>query len=451
MAVTGSETYTTTYTYDKNNRLTQENKKVGGTTITTVYIYDDNGNLLQKSNPSGAEQNYYNGFNQLTQTRVGNTVAEYIYNANGIRTSKQVGTSTTYYLLDGGDVVAEYTDGALTASYLRGINLISSTTADGKSYYLHNAHGDVVALTNTSGTVTKRYDYDAFGNEENPSDSDTNPFRYCGEYFDKETGTYYLRARYYDPAIGRFTQQDTYLGDYKDPLSLNYYTYCYNSPVRYYDPSGNIPVDTIIDVASFVDSLVGFVASPSWLGAGCLAWDAASILLPYVPGSYVAKGAKLIGKADDAVDLAKFLSRAEKGTDTASQLIRNGKSFLMSYKDWKKAVKKLDIKGVEIHHLIEKRFASALGLKGHENDILSIAISKTDHQKITNAFRDIIGYRNDKGTRLVTGTADANAIWEAVVRVYRSQGMEDYLPLLKESLLNNKHYNGKITNWLGID
>ena len=34
--------------------------------------------------------------------------------------------------------------------------------------------------------------------------------RYCGEYFDNETGTYYLRARYYDPAIGRFTQQDTH-------------------------------------------------------------------------------------------------------------------------------------------------------------------------------------------------------------------------------------------------
>lgn len=38
----------------------------------------------------------------------------------------------------------------------------------------------------------------------NPDPNDSNVFRYCGEYFDKETGTYYLRARYYDPAIGRF-------------------------------------------------------------------------------------------------------------------------------------------------------------------------------------------------------------------------------------------------------
>ena len=60
--------------------------------------------------------------------------------------------------------------------------------------------------------VTKTYDYDAFGNEAEPSSTDTNPFRYCGEYFDTETGTYYLRARYYDPAVGRFTARKIPIG-----------------------------------------------------------------------------------------------------------------------------------------------------------------------------------------------------------------------------------------------
>jgi len=94
------------------------------------------------------------------------------------------------------------------------------------------------------------YDYDAFGNERNPSDSDTNSFRYCGEYWDSETETLYLRARYYDSSVGRFTQMDSVhmvIRDMPngqklvDPLSLNLYTYCFNSPVRYYDPSGNTP------------------------------------------------------------------------------------------------------------------------------------------------------------------------------------------------------------------
>ncbi len=107
-----------------------------------------------------------------------------------------------------------------------------------KQYYLFNGHGDVVQLTGLNGIVTKRYDYDAFGNEKAPDVNDTNVFRYCGEYFDKETGTIYLRARYYDPTIGRFVTEDSYWGKDSDPLSLNLYTFAHNNPILYIDPSG---------------------------------------------------------------------------------------------------------------------------------------------------------------------------------------------------------------------
>ena len=73
----------------------------------------------------------------------------------------------------------------------------------------------------------------------NQDASDTNPFRYCGEYYDAETGTYYLRARNYDPAIGRFLEEDAYTGQATDPLSLNLYTYCNNNPVNCFDPTGH--------------------------------------------------------------------------------------------------------------------------------------------------------------------------------------------------------------------
>lgn len=70
-----------------------------------------------------------------------------------------------------------------------------------------------------------------------------NPFRYCGEYYDEETGSIYLRARYYDPVLGRYMQEDSYKGNIADPLSLNVYTYCYNNPIRFFDPSGNVVTD----------------------------------------------------------------------------------------------------------------------------------------------------------------------------------------------------------------
>ncbi len=61
--------------------------------------------------------------------------------------------------------------------------------------------------------------------------------KYCGEYFDSETGLIYLRARYYDPAIGRFISEDPV----KD--GLNWYVYCSNNPVMFVDPLGLAPGD----------------------------------------------------------------------------------------------------------------------------------------------------------------------------------------------------------------
>jgi len=152
------------------------------------------------------------------------------------------------FIWDGANLIAELnSSGNVTAKYLRGINLISSETAAGTRYFSFDAHGDVVQLTDAAGTVVKDYRYDAFGNEENSDPNDSNVFRYCGEMFDKETGTYYLRARHFNPKIGRFTSEDSVRSTtYKmpngieviDPLSLNLYTYCGNNPIRYIDPTG---------------------------------------------------------------------------------------------------------------------------------------------------------------------------------------------------------------------
>ena len=94
--------------------------------------------------------------------------------------------------------------------------------------------------TDKDGKLTKSYRYDAFGVEKNIDENDTNAFRYCGEYFDKETATVYLRARNYNPSTGRFISRDSFVGKNEDPLSLNLYTYCANNPIYYSDPTGHI-------------------------------------------------------------------------------------------------------------------------------------------------------------------------------------------------------------------
>jgi RHS repeat-associated protein len=173
----------------------------------------------------------------------------------------------TTHVWDGSNISLDIVDGTAT-KYIRGIGLISSDD----TFYLYNAHGDVVQLTDNLGGVVKEYDYDAFGVERNPDSNDTNPWRYCGEYFDVETGTVYLRARYYAPKVGRFSQEDPWWNvgnmiygsepvkwneresDPNDPSGLNLYTYkpdihaimqssnlyvyCGNNPLRWIDPSG---------------------------------------------------------------------------------------------------------------------------------------------------------------------------------------------------------------------
>lgn len=126
------------------------------------------------------------------------------------------------------------------ATYVYGLDLISQTRNGATSYYGYDGHGSVRFLMNASGTVTDTYTYDAFGIQIASTGANTpNNYRYAGERWDPELGMYYLRARYYNPQIGRFWTMDTFEGKNEDPVSLHKYLYAGTNPVNYSDPSGN--------------------------------------------------------------------------------------------------------------------------------------------------------------------------------------------------------------------
>ena len=169
--------------------------------------------------------------------------------------------------------MAEQTNGGSVKRYLRGINLLAGETDGMVYYYILNEHGDVTQLWGQSGTCKALYEYDAFGNERKPEKGDENPFRYCGEYLDLETDTYYLRARSYRAGTGRFTQEDTLWcaknqlpngQEIPDPLSLNKYTYCHNNPTRYSDPSGHFIISTTAIVTAV--AATAFAAAGAFMG-----------------------------------------------------------------------------------------------------------------------------------------------------------------------------------------
>ena len=263
MTAEGTEDYVTEYSYvDSNGKYTALLQKEVKTAEAdenlinlnpasnvkrTVYTYDANGNQITKTAEGKTETNTYDGLNQLIGFTDGETIASYKYNASGLRYEKTVDGETINHVWDGSkQIVADVVDNQFYEAdcYIRGTNLVAkynywNGNKSEYTYYTQNAHGDVVNLTDSTGAVVKSYTYDAFGVEKNIDDSDTNAFRYCGEYFDKETATVYLRARYYNPATGRFISRDSNSGKLGEPLSLNLYTYCQNNPVCFMDFNGH--------------------------------------------------------------------------------------------------------------------------------------------------------------------------------------------------------------------
>nr|WP_275984165.1 RHS repeat-associated core domain-containing protein [Paenibacillus hamazuiensis] len=248
---------TTNYLYDANgNEIrqmvaylhphTRSMRQVMGGNLYGDEITDELNTLIEKVSST------YDGFNQLKQMekiKGGDRVTvDYTYNGDGLRTKKVVRSSkdayaekVTNYLYDRQNVILE-TDAAdqVIVRYVRGINYIARIDSTEKlSYYLYNGHGDVVQTVSAAGEVENQYDYDIFGNPTLTVEEYGNAIRYAGEFFDDETGLYYLRARYYNPYTGRFTTEDTYAGQAEDPLSLNRYTYVLNNPLMYKDPTGH--------------------------------------------------------------------------------------------------------------------------------------------------------------------------------------------------------------------
>jgi len=98
--------------------------------------------------------------------------------------------------------------------------------------------GSVRQLTSLTGAVTDTYSYDAFGNLLASTGSTPNNFLYRGEQYDSALGLEYLRARYYNPATGRFLSKDPWGGSLADPATLHKYSYVGGNPINYHDPTG---------------------------------------------------------------------------------------------------------------------------------------------------------------------------------------------------------------------
>ncbi len=118
-------------------------------------------------------------------------------------------------------------------------------------------------LVTESGAVAASYEYDAWGNilSQSGSMADANPLRYRGYYYDSETGFYYLQSRYYDPAMHRFINADSYASTGQGFIGTNMFAYCHNSPVAFYDTEGNMATEATIAATNWWNPIGWFFAA----------------------------------------------------------------------------------------------------------------------------------------------------------------------------------------------
>lgn len=240
-----------TESYGAGNRLTAFG--------TTNFHYDSIGSIVCRivgSCPGGTGSGYkysWDALGRLRGIRNGSTgalVDSMFYDALGRRVRKQMASSDEYYVYEGGQVVLdvnaagtairEYVWYPGATDHLLGMR---STTpvVDTLAAIIDPINGTVRGMARfRNGTKVKEYAELPWGD----TVADTGivvRYRFAGREYDQESGLYYMRARYFDPNLGRWVSED--------PIGLagghNIYAYSGNDPVNWSDPSGLDPCPTV--------------------------------------------------------------------------------------------------------------------------------------------------------------------------------------------------------------
>jgi hypothetical protein len=238
------------------------------------------------------------------------------------------------------------------------------------------------------------------------------------------------QARFYVPGIGRFASADTLVPDHKNPQQYNRYTYALNNTLKYVDPTGHYVIlpscwlcKVEIDISQW-SSLSVNVASGVCLVAGCHVNREEGTLTG--PTQQEAIENSLLNMAGPLGKVSLTATQAGRNIvgKTLGEAFERAADF--GIQTFRKLGQELGVgSGLQRHHIIEKRFAENLGI-ANTDDMLSIALTREEHQRFTNAWRNWIGYNGDTSKRLTTQNATQEDIWRAAQDIYR-----DYPELLE--------------------
>ncbi len=429
--------------------------------------YDQNGNMTQRVEVSGSQRITYtqewdveNKLVAVTNTVTGQ-VTRFYRDADGNLVKKSDGAGTVM-IVNG---LYEEAGGVATSYYTFGGQRVAMRTS-GAVYWLHGDHlGSASLTTNAGGQKVAELRYLPFGETRwvwgvTPTDR-----RYTGQREVAGVGLYDYNARMYWPVAGRFVSADTLVPEPGNPQGLNQYAYVLSNPLRYVDDDGHLPIVPLL--------IVGGVIGLKAVDYGWTAWDSYQSLR-VLNDPNAEQAAKVQAAADLALSAALEVSEpddllpvalpvddlARKGAvaglreamrqgglkagvrviretmgDAAPQVIRHLYDQglfrgIRSYREWDGILQGVrQGAGLEVHHLIEQRFAQRLGLE--PGDIPSIILTQEEHLRFTSAWRQRIGYSGDP-TSITTANATIQDIWAAAQRIYANY--PDLLEAVRQAL-----------------
>jgi RHS repeat-associated protein len=262
---------------------------------TRPYSYDANGNLVN----GGGYIVVPTSFNlpaSITYDRSGNLWAQYrdtfVYGPEHQRAKQTlavtsgtgpVAATTIFYA---GAMEKEVTSsGTKIKTYLpRGIGYLEESLPSGASatqsatpqarYFHHDHVGSVILITDESKAEVQRSAYDAWGRRRDLNGNDDTQNQIVGtadrtgftgqEQLDA-LNLVHMNGRLYDPLLGRFTSADPTVPDPSNPQALNRYSYTYNNPLAYADPSGFTPLP-VFETLPFGGMVNSWMFTPGTMG-----------------------------------------------------------------------------------------------------------------------------------------------------------------------------------------
>ena len=350
---------------------------------SSSYTYDLNGNQSNSTMNGLSTDSSWDDLNHLKTTTVhatgGDQTSAYVYDADETELMRISPTSTTLYL--GDTEITTNTGGAAVATatryYTTGDTVIASRNTPGTLTWLANDDQNTadVAVDQTTLAVTVRKQ-DPYGNPRGSPTTWPNSRGFVGGTTEPG-GLEHLGARLYDPSTGRFISDDT-VTDTDNPQQLNGYTYAYDSPLTYSDPTGlwgwhNFfkAVANVASVASIIPGPIGMiaggVAAVSYAAAGDwkdAAISAAGALLDVVGGGAIAFAAKVAVGAKVAHFGAAVLKAAPKFKKFAPMMAVAGKVVRTTRPTWRnKTVRDVFARAAKGNHSVCSTCGKIIGGK----------------------------------------------------------------------------------------